>query len=99
MNAYSLRSTPWLLALLLAGAACSERGDDDANEAAELETTPDAPLDAPADALPTLAFQRHTLPAVQDDVPCSGRTNPSATLGKVFVAQTHLMETTWPFFS
>jgi hypothetical protein len=51
------------------------------------------------DEIPTLSFTTQTLPAIHDDVPCSGASNDSAVLGSVWFAQTHLMEPSWPFFA
>jgi len=43
-------------------------------------------------------YLEYCAPEPDDDVECTGATNDSAELGKVFLAQTHLMEPEWPLF-
>jgi len=43
-------------------------------------------------------YQEYCAPEPDDDVECSGISNDSAEVGRVFLAQTHLMQPEWPFF-
>jgi hypothetical protein len=69
-------------------------GPEDLSPAAEDRTGGAEP------GLPGLDFRRFTMPAVDDAVPCGGRpANPAATIARVELAQTHLMDPSWPFFA
>lgn len=53
---------------------------------------------AAAQSLPGFAFQSFKAPAIANAASCSITTNATALIGKVQFAQTHLFETTHPFF-
>lgn len=58
-----------------------------------------APAPAPAPA-PSFAPQAAawTAPAIGGDCPAAPQSNSQASIDRVWLAQTHLMETSWPFF-
>jgi hypothetical protein len=47
---------------------------------------------------PSVGFQTFRIPDRDDGVFCSGATNPTAQISRIYFAQTHLLEPTHPFF-
>lgn len=56
------------------------------------------PWGAGAQTLPGFAFQTFNAPAIPNAAACSTTANSTAQIGKVQFAQTHLFDTTHPFF-
>jgi hypothetical protein len=94
-----------LSAMMLMLAACGGGGGGSAGGGSD--PSPSAPAGGVVNSTTTTASTTSTLLGVdfkefssvdKDNVACSTATNATAQIGKVHVAQTHLLETTHPFF-
>jgi len=93
-----------LVAAVVTAYSCSGEDAPELVAAPPVASAPDPAPEAPAPALPASAadFSARqavmTVPAIGGPCPATAVLNMRASIERVWFAQTHLMETNWPFF-
>jgi hypothetical protein len=85
---FTVRNLCWLLPLSISF-GCTDKTDS---------MVADDTGDEPRAEAEAHTWDEYRVPNRTDDVACSGVANDSATIGPVYLAQTHPMSPDWPFF-